>query len=292
MAYDRSKNLKDVSEFFAIHLTKEKDISKTNTATKIPDSILKSIKHEYFFGKENAHAKGLFSNDKIMAYLFVFDYNDDESLNEMLELYYSITSDESMKINQDSMITVKCFICNKYPLIIQEAPTDVPFADVVKSYMDRDRKTTEIVYKIQKRLIYKDPKKIPDAKEITFFTNTKYNLGIHNCFGSVFNKIKQKEDLWKKITYENKEEHVEKEENDNKEEDAATTGILCCKKTKTKTDNNGLEENSFQNQSIENKLNFKDEEDEAGYDNNIRVKPKQENKPTESEEKASGCLIY
>ena len=30
MAYDRSKNLKDFSDFFQVHLTKERDISKSN----------------------------------------------------------------------------------------------------------------------------------------------------------------------------------------------------------------------------------------------------------------------
>lgn len=292
MAYDRSKNLKDFSEFFQVHLAKERDISKSNIATKISENVLKTIRHEYLSGKDAAPTKGLFSTDKIMAYIFVFDYNDDDSLNDMLESYYQISSDEGIKIADENLKTVKCFICNKYPVMIDEVPLDIPYQEVVSTYMERDRRTADIVNKIQKRLIVKDAKKSNEAKEITFFTNCKYNLGVKNCFSSIFNKIKHKEDLWRKITFEPKDS--KKEDEDKIEEDDQSGGFLCCKKSKAAIDNKNLEEKSIRNQSVQEKMNFRDD-DEEGYDENVRVKPKNEHTNTqqlEEEKKEGGCTIF
>ncbi len=285
MAYDRSKNLKDFYEFFTFHITKERDISKFNMTTKIPETILKSIKHEY--ACKSTGAKGLFSNDKIMAYLFVFEYDDLSSLDDVLELYYNISSDESIKTADEKFKTVKIFICNKYPCIIDEVEDNLPYHELVKSYIDRDSKTAEIVNKIQIRV---HPY---DAKHLTFFTSCKYNLGVKNLFNCVFNEIKHKEALWQKITYEEKPEKKEGEE-EKKEEDGST-GFFCCKRSKRIEEK--LEESMVKNQSFQDKMRFKDEEDK-NYDVNQTIKPtvaKKEGHLEEGKEESKpegGCNVF
>jgi hypothetical protein len=285
MAYDRSKNLKDFNEFFTIHIIKERDISKFNVASKIPEMILKSIKHEY--GTKDTGSKGLFSNDRIMAYLLVFDYEDTNSLNDVLELYLNIFSDESIKTADEKFKTVKVFICNKYPWIIDEVDEDIPYHDVVKSYMENDPRTEEIINKIQERV------QPYTASRMTFFTSCKYNLGVKNLLNCVFNEIKHKEALWQKITFEPKKEVLEEEENEDHKEDEASTGFFCCKRSKKME--NKLEESAIKNQSFQDRMRFKDEDD-IDYDKNQTIDPKQTKIGSNEEEKEvkkeGFCAIY
>jgi hypothetical protein len=183
-----------------------------------------------------------------MAYLFVFDYYEDESLNDMLEVYYSIATDESIKSSEEAFTTVKVFVCNKYPLMIEEPSTLVPYSEIVKSYMQKDKRTMEIINKIQKRLVVNkqtgNNKSRLEAKEMIFFTSAQNNLGIRNCFDMIFNKIKHKEDLWKKTTYENIQkrgpngEEIESEEDKDETEhlndSSEGVGFFCCKKPNQK----------------------------------------------------------
>jgi hypothetical protein len=288
MAYDRSKNLKDFNEFFTIHLIKERDISKFNVTSKIPEMILKSIKHEY--GTKDTGSKGLFSNDRIMAYLLVFDYDNMNSLDDAIELYFNIASDEAIKVADEKFKTVKVFICNKYPWIIDEVDEDIPYMDVVKSYMENDNTTEDIIKKIQERV---HPY---NAKQMTFFTSCKYNLGVKNLFNCVFNEIKHKEALWQKITFEPKKEVIEDEENEDQKEDEASTGFFCCKRSKKME--NKLEESAIKNQSFQDKMRFKDEED-IDYDKNQSIAPReikknsdQDENENEKETKKSMCSLF
>ena len=79
MAYDRQDTIYNYYDFFKNILPVEKDLSK------VPKNIKKLIKHDYLSKdkkekEDNSAKKGLFCTDDIMAYLFVFDYNDDKSL--------------------------------------------------------------------------------------------------------------------------------------------------------------------------------------------------------------------
>jgi hypothetical protein len=144
-----------------------------------------------------------------------------------------------------------------------------------------------------------------DARACTFFTSTKYNLGIRNCFDTIFNKINKKEKLWRKTVYEDGSEESEEENlNDHhmrKEEDSGffSRGFLCCKKSSKIADIEKKEEKSIIMQNNESniynneKLNFRDEDDEPGYDINVIIKPKNlDKKETEEKEiKNSGCIL-
>jgi hypothetical protein len=287
MAFDRSKNLKDFSEFFTVHLVSERDISRTNVNSKIPDSIINCIKHEYVSG--NTSTKGLFSNDKIMAYIFVYDYSDDRSLDEMLDLCYSINTDESIKNTEESFKTIKVFICNKYPLVIDEYANHSLNKDIVSQLINRDQKTREMVNKITRRIMKEFYKgvitKPEDAYNLLFFTSTKQNIGVKRTFRAIFNLIKQKDELWKKITFEEKKEE-KKDEDEEENNDDGGFGLFCCKSKKV-IDKQNLENKSQNNESVNNeKLKFKDDEDEPGYDENLVIKP-----PNEEEENKGGCII-
>lgn len=292
MAYDRSKNLKDFCEFFTVHLVNERDISKSNPNSKIPDSILKNIKHEYISSKDGNSIKGLFSNDKIMAYIFVFDYSDDRSLDEMLELYYAISTDESLKVQSENLKTIKCFVCNKYPIMIEDVPDDIAYSEVIKGYADKDKRTGEIISRIQRKLIDRqlDKNKI----DYLYFTSTKNNLGVNNCFNSIFNKIKHKDDIYTKILCEEENNNEEEEEEDeqNKSEEIQT-GFFCCKKTKKVMEDKSLNKSQFNQSYHQDKLNFRDDDEEPGYDINVRIRPKSKEKKEEGQKKDnSSCLVY
>lgn len=279
MAYDRSKTLKDYGEFFTVHLIKERDISRFNTTTKIPETITKSIKNEY--GTKSAGSKGLFSNDKIMAYLMVFDYDDINSLQELLDLYFNIASDENIKISDEKFKTVKIFICNKYTGAIEDVDEAIPYHEVVKQYMEDDPKTKDIITRIQAKV---SPY---DATRITYFTSCKYNLGVKNLFNCLFNEIKHKEALWQKITFE--ENKNENSDDDEKKEEETNTGFFCCKRSK-KIENK-LEESAMKNQSFQDKMKFKDDNN-GDYDINQHVPPNNQELKIEEKKPGGCCFIY
>ena len=279
MAYDRSKNLKDYGEFFTVHIIKERDISRFNTTTKIPDTITKNIKHEY--GTKGAGSKGLFSHDKIMAYLLVFDYDDPNSLQDVLELYYNIASDENIKVSNEKFKTVKIFICNKYTGAIEDVEEDLPNHELVKLYMHNDDRTKDIINRIQSRV---EPY---EAVRMTYFTSCRHNIGVKNLFNCVFNEIKHREALWQKITYE--ENKVENSDDEDKKQEDNSTGFFCCKRSKKKE--NKLEESALKNQSFQDKKKFKDDHD-IEYDLNQHIPPTMEEKEVkEQKNEGGGCII-
>jgi hypothetical protein len=320
MAYDRGKNVVGFSEFFKSHLANEREISKFNPNTKIPIQVLNAIKHDY-----GANGKGLFSNDKVMAFIFVFEYGNDKSFFDMIELFQIIISFESNKGTAEEYKIVKCFLCNKYPFLSAEHKPGVRYEEIVQEFINSDIKTREYVNKVQsmiesnrqmefeanknnnsqkngerKLVINKN-----EAKENFFFSSAKHNIGVKNCLNSVFNKINQKEKIWKRVDFDDREE-LNPDDDLNGKEETGGGFLFCCRPRKKITDNNEKE----LSKSIANEINksqqqenpedfiFKDEPDEPGYDMNFVNKPKKRNENKEGEEegnkedKNSGCIIF
>lgn len=220
MGYDYSKSLKDFNEFSKRILIEEKDISSTaDYNVKKPNAVLQNIHYEYLPEKEK-EAKmiinlGLFSKSDIMGYVFVFDYNDEASLREMLELYTRINNDEESKGIADELRPTKSFVCNKHPIQINyKGISDYP--QVVQKLIDKDEHTKEIVAKIakiisprkktQNQKIEKDP--FYYAKRSTFFTNARVNFVVRKAMGIILGQIQQKDGLWKGKAF-SKEEPVD-----------------------------------------------------------------------------------
>jgi hypothetical protein len=118
--------LKGWDDFFMKQIKMEKDISRNNP--KISRAVTDSLKYEYFLDEGERpellqHANlGLFSHDRIMCYIFVFDYNNERSFEDVLEIANYIKRAEKTKMENDpnTIETIKCFMANKYPYFLSE----------------------------------------------------------------------------------------------------------------------------------------------------------------------------
>ena len=148
MGYDYSKTLKDFNEFSKRILIEEKDISSTaDYNLKKPNAVLQNIHYEYLPEKEKESNMvinlGLFSKSDIMAYVFVFDYNDNKSLTDMLELYTRIITDEDSKGINENLRTIKAFICNKYNNQVNFNGAN-EYTLAIQKIIDKDERAKEI----------------------------------------------------------------------------------------------------------------------------------------------------
>ncbi len=128
VAYDKFKHIKDWSELFEKVLLDEKDITRTNY--KINETIRKNIKYEYFKNDNDINPSelpryGLFSHDRVMCLVFVFDYNDENSFRDVLSLATIIRDNEAQNGDGFNIIsTVKVFMANKYPSYLMDKPKE------------------------------------------------------------------------------------------------------------------------------------------------------------------------
>lgn len=106
------------------------------------------IKNEYIKDLKDT-SKGLFSNDQIMAYLFVFDYDDDNSFNEIFYLARVIMNGEKLNMNSEGTKTVKSFVCNKYPYLVNDLNQQNFNEEVLNQMMENDLKIFEYVQKLK-----------------------------------------------------------------------------------------------------------------------------------------------
>lgn len=139
------KNLSGFNDFFTLIAT-EKDVSRHNP--KFHPIVKSCIKNEYIKDLKDT-SKGLFSNDKIMAYLFVFDYDDDNSFNEIVFLARLIMNAEKMDMNLEGFKSVKCFVCNKYPYLINDLNQQNFNEEVLNQMCEDDIKIFEFVQKLK-----------------------------------------------------------------------------------------------------------------------------------------------
>lgn len=86
-----------------------------------------------------------------MAYVFVFSYDDDNSLNDMIYLARTINSAEILeKTDKNSKSSsIKCFVCNKYPYITSEFTVDNFDEGVLEQMCEDDPKIFEMMNKLK-----------------------------------------------------------------------------------------------------------------------------------------------
>ena len=228
MGYDYSKTLKDFNEFSKRILIEEKDISSTaDYNIKKPNAVLQNIHYEYLPEKEKESNMvinlGLFSKSDIMAYVFVFDYNDNKSLNDMLELYTRIINDEESKGINENLRTIKAFICNKYNNQVNFNGAN-EYTLAIQKIIDKDERAKEIVSKISKIVTNrKDPNHLAKiekdpfyfGKRCTFFNNSRVNYSVRKVLGIILGQIQQKDGLWKGKAFSKEELRDEGIKDDN-----------------------------------------------------------------------------
>jgi len=145
IGYNLGKNVTGFNDFFNLIAT-EKDISKHNP--KYHPTVKNCIKNEYIKDLKDT-SKGLFSNDQIMAYLFVFDYEDDNSFNEIFYLARVIMNGEKLNMNSEGTKSVKCFVCNKYPYLVNDLNQQNFNEEVLNQMMENDLKIFEYIQKLK-----------------------------------------------------------------------------------------------------------------------------------------------
>jgi hypothetical protein len=121
-----------------------------------------------------------------------------------------------------------------------------------------------------------------DEFDNIFFTSCKQNLGVRFCFNKIFNKINQREDLWKKDEFEN---DLSMNSKDEAEENKGIKGGLfsCCAKRKN-------EENNISKDGdlviVEQMVDIDEDEEEDKYRKIIhKMTGKNTNKESNKEEK-------
>ncbi len=106
MALNTGRTLAGFQEFYEETLIQERELTKANN--KFPEQLKSKLKNDYYSGNEVQ--RGLFSNDRVMGYVFVFDFNNDKSFQDVLFFAQRIYKTEQSK-KED--ISIKAFIGNK-----------------------------------------------------------------------------------------------------------------------------------------------------------------------------------
>ncbi len=86
-----------------------------------------------------------------MAYIFIFSYDDDNSLNDMIYLARTINSAETLeKTDKNSKSSsIKCFVCNKYPFLTTDLTPENFDEGVIEQMCEDDVKIFEIMNKLK-----------------------------------------------------------------------------------------------------------------------------------------------
>lgn len=86
-----------------------------------------------------------------MAYVFVFSYDDDNSLNDMVYLARTINSAENLeKTDKNSKSSsIKCFICNKYPYLTSDLNAENFDIGTLEQMCEDDVKIFEMMNKLK-----------------------------------------------------------------------------------------------------------------------------------------------
>lgn len=352
MAYDRSKTITDYYNFFSLVSKNELLISSANPKLC---KVVENFKYEFFHLKKVKEIKDqeaqpqaqdiknkkleisrrrLFAALNIMAYIFVFDYNEAKSLEDMSSLCRSIRDNEVTKSEQGArrgskkkrsteFDTIKIFIGNKYPHMLEDTMEEIGEKNkLVFPIYERDEKARAILNMLKQH--FEGDESV--AKKHIFFVNTKFNIGVDYAFKETFEKILQKEVLWKVLDYASEDE--QKSEDEEEEiRDNYLNKIFCCternksdnknykNKKNPKNKNLNIDKSLFQEKS-KNNANIPThedfhgdpfkfvEEDEEGYDENEKVIPvnqmqqvldqqiKKENIKIDKIEKKVNCNVY
>jgi hypothetical protein len=145
-------------------LLDEKDITRTNH--NINETIRKNIKYEFYKNDNDVNPGelpryGLFSHDRIMCHVFVFDYNNENSFKDILSLATIIRDNEGQNADGLSVIsTVKIFLANKYPLFVldelKENTEDMPPEELRRKNKEKENFMIDFFSLDNKAKYYRD----------------------------------------------------------------------------------------------------------------------------------------
>jgi hypothetical protein len=201
---------------------------KSEKKKKNKDLVEESIEDDK--KKEILHSEKLiFSVIRTMAYIFVFDYYDSKSFKDIKDFAKKLVDfeDGEKRKNPNYEPSVKAFICNKYPFDTENIITLVQEKNEKEyehfSLYDRDKKALDYVEELKqvfsslwdlKEHDKEEEKRIENlTKKSLFFTNTKWNKGVTQCFEIIFKRIYRNEALWRRTQYE---KPLNKDEDKNK----------------------------------------------------------------------------
>jgi hypothetical protein len=288
MACDKFKDVKGFAEFFKTNIYQEKVISSLNKKLNAP--VRESIRYEFYESSDSIEEeddgkkepienklpeRGLYSANKIMAYVFVFDYNDEITFSQVLDIATSLTENElnhhrgerkdrSELTKED--FSIKIFIGNKYPHLLDNEMSINLKNKVIYPVYEIDLRAKEILKEIMRKKIFLSEE---EAKENIFFCNAKYNIGVQNAFSKVYNQIHQNDDLYRAIAYDKREEYDSDEDNELLVNPTFFERVMCCGgRKKSKKEDKVFNKDNKDNKDIDNKDNnklehVKDEDSEA-----------------------------
>jgi hypothetical protein len=250
----------------------EREFSRGNN--KIPPNVKNNFKYEYYPEDEYENTfstKGLFGLEKIMAYVFVFDYNDKDSFEEVLFYSHEITQIEINKGVETK--TLKFFIGNKFDFPIYYENDNLNLFENVLEVMNKDSFYIKYLNRIQATF-----EKTEDASQYFFLASAKYNFNISFIFSHIFKKINQIDSLWIKVAYD-EEKRKESETDELLKIQQQKKGFLqrlfnCCASRK---DDATLEDEILKNEFAngkkkKRKRKVKDEySDDEEYDKNEKI---------------------
>lgn len=232
-----------------------------------------NFKYEYYPEDEYENAfstKGLFGLEKIMAYVFIFDYNDKDSFDEVLFYAHEISQ---IELNKGVEIkTLKFFIGNKfdYPIYYENDALNV-FENVVE-VMNKDSYYTKYLNRIQGIL-----DKTEDAEQYFFLTSAKFNFNISFVFSHIFKKINQLDSLWMKVAYDEEKRKVS-ETDELLKISEQKKGFLqrlfnCCssRKEDLTLDEEGLKKEFANGKKKKRKRKVNEDSDDDEYDKNEKI---------------------
>ena len=310
IGYDKGIQLQEYYEFFNVSLPLTKDISKIK-------SVSDKIKYNFKQNRENSS-----SADCIMAYLFVFDYNERKTLKDILTLAKEIKFQEKIRLANKShgtksershktkspIETIKIFVANKCPFLVEDdAPIQTRKKEIIYPIYKYDE--TAAFYLNEIMPMYDNNRE--DTMENLFFVNAKNNIGVGKVFSYMAKEVIQKEDLWKILKYE--ENKLDPNKHNSLIEDETQVSCFemlfmckCAKKTTEDQVTNEKEDNTSDSaeEIVPEVLNESEEINEIlvpDYNSNstknqnidqmINVVQPEEKKDDDGGKKGIGCII-
>lgn len=187
-----------------------------------------------------------------MAYVFVFEYKNISSFNNVLLLAKEIYLNEN---NLQTTKTLKFFIANKYDFPVKEETMDNNDIKGIDIYYNNDFFYKSCLEKLAP--LYENSEKT--AKEYFLFASAKYNFNVSLFFSNIFKKINQVDALWIKKAYDDKSSVKSDDETEfgKKNSNSGFFSKLldmfsCCGKRKEKNDDIDFVNTGYQDIEIEN----------------------------------------
>ena len=229
-------------KFYENFLKNEVIFCKKNI--NFPDEFSTLLKYEYFKNADQAiFIKGLFSLERIMAYLFVFDYSLTSSFDEVFTYANELFNIHSNKFADKSERSLFYFLGNMY-----DNPIELDNIDEIYSI---DPNYKYYLSKISQ--IYENTS---EGCKFLKYISSKFNFNINETFIDILGNIGQNELLYNKLQYDNNDKIESKESNSVKNENNILYKIFykCCRRNENRYDEyynfTETEESNYDNNEI------------------------------------------